>query len=345
LTPGQEYCAEVVAENGSGAEYGGQRFFVAGAPKVLTFEASPTGTTSATVEGEINPAGEETHYQVAYGAASSLWCRYGYLGSPEYTTALQPLGFTDLAFHAVTMGLSGLSPGMEYCAELIGVDHSGSDHGASVTFTTVSEDFLGVSLAGTGSGTVSGSGISCPATCSQIYATGTHVSLSAVSAAGSTFTGWSGACTGTGACAVTLTALERVTATFTADPAPPAVGVVSVVGSTVAVKSTGATAVKLTCSGNTTCVGKLTLTAKVTAKKGKRKHAKTETIGTASFSIAPGATAMVSVKLSRSGPAQLSAAHGHLNATLVILRTSPGPTITTSRTIHLILQRTKNGKG
>jgi hypothetical protein len=76
---------------------------------------------------------------------------------------------------------------------------------------------LTVSNAGTGIGSVSSSpaGITCGTTCSATYPTGTAVTLTAAAATGSTFTGWSGACTGTGSCGVTLTSASAVTATFT----------------------------------------------------------------------------------------------------------------------------------
>ena len=53
--------------------------------------------------------------------------------------------------------------------------------------------------------------------CSATFAPGTMVILSASPASGSTFTGWGGACSGTGAvrCSVTMNAAESVTATFT----------------------------------------------------------------------------------------------------------------------------------
>jgi hypothetical protein len=44
------------------------------------------------------------------------------------------------------------------------------------------------------------------------------VTLTATASAGSTFTGWSGACTGTGSCVVTMSAAKSVTATFTVPP-------------------------------------------------------------------------------------------------------------------------------
>jgi hypothetical protein len=77
---------------------------------------------------------------------------------------------------------------------------------------------LTVSKAGTGTGTVSGPGISCGSDCSQGYAGNTGVTLTAVPTTGSTFAGWSGSCTGTGSCTVTMTAAKAVTATFTRTP-------------------------------------------------------------------------------------------------------------------------------
>jgi Divergent InlB B-repeat domain len=84
------------------------------------------------------------------------------------------------------------------------------DSAAPVTYA------LSVAKAGDGSGTVTSStgGISCGTACSATLPTGTVVALSATPADGSTFTGWSGACTGTGACSLTLSASTSVTATF-----------------------------------------------------------------------------------------------------------------------------------
>ncbi len=78
---------------------------------------------------------------------------------------------------------------------------------------------LRVSLAGAGFGSVQSSpwGIFCPPDCTEAYAPGTAVTLTAI---GSFFTGWSGDCTGPGACVVTMDAPRSVTATFSG-PLPP----------------------------------------------------------------------------------------------------------------------------
>src|SRR5262249_7941406 len=87
-----------------------------------------------------------------------------------------------------------------------------------VTGTGVSAgSTLTVSKAGAGPGTVTSNpaGINCGTTCSASYTTGTPVTLTAAAGAGSTFTGWSGACTGTATtCPVTLRPAPNVTASL-----------------------------------------------------------------------------------------------------------------------------------
>jgi hypothetical protein len=79
---------------------------------------------------------------------------------------------------------------------------------------------LGVSLVGSGSGSVSSlpSGIKCGgggSSCSAQFTSGTVVHLYPLPvSAGSVFAGWSGACSGTGDCSVSLDADKVVTARF-----------------------------------------------------------------------------------------------------------------------------------
>ena len=76
---------------------------------------------------------------------------------------------------------------------------------------------LSVSKSGNGSGTVTSApaGINCGASCIAPFAPGTSVTLTAAPAAGSSFTGWSGACSGTGSCTLVVNADTSVTANFT----------------------------------------------------------------------------------------------------------------------------------
>jgi cellulose 1,4-beta-cellobiosidase len=76
---------------------------------------------------------------------------------------------------------------------------------------------LTVSKAGAGSGAVRSStgGIDCGTTCSAAYGLYTAVTLTAMAAEGSSFAGWSGACSGAQpTCTVSMTAAREVTATF-----------------------------------------------------------------------------------------------------------------------------------
>lgn len=84
----------------------------------------------------------------------------------------------------------------------------------SVTATFILIFPLNVTIAGSGTVTSSPSGITCPGVCSTTFDSGTSVMLTATPTSGWTFAGWSGACTGTGICTVTMSAAEAVTATF-----------------------------------------------------------------------------------------------------------------------------------
>ena len=72
-----------------------------------------------------------------------------------------------------------------------------------------------------GNGTVSPApaGNSCGSYCVEGYSLGSSVTLTATPAAGSTFTGWSGACSGTGNCVLSVSGRMSVTATFAQGPA------------------------------------------------------------------------------------------------------------------------------
>jgi uncharacterized repeat protein (TIGR02543 family) len=86
---------------------------------------------------------------------------------------------------------------------------------ATATFATpVTTHMLRASVKGKGRVTSSPAGISCPGKCSGSFAADGSVRLAAKPAKGYTFTGWSGACRGRGACRVTLSFDSSVRATF-----------------------------------------------------------------------------------------------------------------------------------
>src|SRR5437773_907927 len=107
---------------------------------------------------------------------------------------------------------TGLNPGT---ATMTATGGSGAS--ASTTLTVTDRVALSVVPAGTGTGSVSSSppGISCGTDCSEPYDRGTVVTLTAAPGSGSTFNGWSGCDTVSGAtCTVTMTAAKSVSATF-----------------------------------------------------------------------------------------------------------------------------------
>ncbi|MBL0059326.1 MAG: hypothetical protein IPP35_09500 [Elusimicrobia bacterium] len=87
---------------------------------------------------------------------------------------------------------------------------------AQFSVTPVSLFALTVVRAGTGGGSVGSSvaGINCGVDCTETYSNGTSLTLTATPDATSIFTGWSGACAGTGSCLVSMTGARTATATF-----------------------------------------------------------------------------------------------------------------------------------
>ena len=106
-------------------------------------------------------------------------------------------------------GWSGDCTGSGACSFVMSVDRA-------VTATFGLLHTLDVSLAGPGSGAVTSvpAGIACPGDCTEEFADGTPVALSATPAPGSFLVAWSGACTGAAGCEITMSADRVVTATF-----------------------------------------------------------------------------------------------------------------------------------
>ncbi|WP_212758112.1 InlB B-repeat-containing protein [Usitatibacter palustris] len=110
---------------------------------------------------------------------------------------------------SVFQGWSGACSGVSACAVTM-------DAAKSLTATFGALNTLTVTKSGAGSGSVSSSpaGIDCGSVCAASFVMGENVALTATPAVNSIFDGWSGACTGTGACVVTVDAAKSVSATF-----------------------------------------------------------------------------------------------------------------------------------
>jgi List-Bact-rpt repeat protein len=137
-------------------------------------------------------------------------------GSSDFTTSMDMCTSAILAagqacsvdvnFSPTTGGLrnatlsAAATPGG---ASTVAIDGTGND-----------QFVLTVSTTGSGVGTVTGGGISCAPTCTGTYMDGTMITLTAAPDAVSRFTGWGGACSGTGSCTVTMNQARNVTAGF-----------------------------------------------------------------------------------------------------------------------------------
>ena len=122
---------------------------------------------------------------------------------PDYYTYTAPMTYTASSYTGYSVRA------MLYAL----VDTVWMPQGSLQTYFDVAET---VGKAGTGSGTVTSTpaGIACGVTCTAYFDYASVLTYTATPITGSKFIGWSGACSGTGVCVVTLTAELPVTATF-----------------------------------------------------------------------------------------------------------------------------------
>src|SRR3990172_6683645 len=157
---------------------------------------------SVTVEG--NGSGTVTSSPAGINCGSD--CTELYESGTGVTLTANPQGTSTFA------GWSGACTGSTTTCSLT----MNATRSVTATFTTKPD--LNVTKTGTGGGMVTSSpgGINCGTDCNEPYDQGTSVTLTAAPNGTSTFGGWTGACSGTGACTVTMDASRSVTATFTA---------------------------------------------------------------------------------------------------------------------------------
>ena len=199
---------------------------------------SPTGSEQLTsLEGASN-AGENYGARIRgyihppITGAYTFWLASDDYGELRLSTSDSPANAARIAFvegwtnsrewgkyPSQRSAAINLTAGQRYYIEVLHKEAMGGDNvavswqGPGITQAVIGGSFLSpfvpqqgntfpltVSKGGTGSGTVTSSpaGINCGSTCSATYNSGTSVTLTAAAASGSTFGGWSGACSGTG---------------------------------------------------------------------------------------------------------------------------------------------------
>jgi len=142
------------------------------------------------------------------------------------TTRLERRLETETAYAAIADIPAGLttyvdtstSAGITYCYRAAAFDADGVSAYSNEACGAAPYDSETVTVgkAGTGSGTITStpSGIDCGTTCPATYSAGTAVTLAAIAATGSNFTGWSGNCAGTASCTLASNGAITVTANF-----------------------------------------------------------------------------------------------------------------------------------
>ncbi|WP_031431003.1 MULTISPECIES: pre-peptidase C-terminal domain-containing protein [Methylomicrobium] len=173
----------------------------------------PAGATGLKIE-MADGTGDADLY-VRFGSAPTLTefdCRPYVLGNDEECEGTNPAAGR---YYILVHGYESYS-GLALWAE----------HTSTPPVTTYP---LTVGKTGNGIGTVTSTpaGIACGTDCEENYSAGSTVILMADPAAGSTFAGWGGACSGTSTCSLTMTAAKAVVATFNLAPATQADLVVS----------------------------------------------------------------------------------------------------------------------
>jgi hypothetical protein len=112
----------------------------------------------------------------------------------------------------------------------------------------------------------------------------------------------------------------------------------SLMGSKIAVRARTAL-VKIRRTGTGGCRGHVTLSVKVKmAGKGKHAKSKLKAIGTANFTLSSASTLIVKIKLNAAGRALLKAAHGRLNAHVLVFKSTPAPDQAHTSTVRLVRQ-------
>jgi hypothetical protein len=240
LTSGSSYCYRVQAYNSVGAS--------AYTNTACATTSSATTYSLTTIKGGTGSGGVTSS---PTGITCGATCTASYTSGTAVTLTATP------ATGSIFTGWSDACSGTGTCSVTLAAN-------TAVTATFAPQTYsLAVTRAGTGSGGVASSptGITCGATCTASYTSGTAVTLTATPATGSTFTGWSGACSGAGTCSVTLTANTAVAATFS--HSSNLTGLVAAYGFN---EGSGATVTDASGNGNT---GFISAAAWTTGKFGK----------------------------------------------------------------------------
>jgi hypothetical protein len=139
LASSTAYRFRLVATNGEGSVAGESLSFQTfGPPVVAAGSASLITTTSATINGSIDPEGEETTFQVQY-VSEADFNESGYAEATSVPIVPAAVG-SGVGFVDVTQGLTGLTAETAYRFRLVATNPSGTDLSPDGSFATFSVD-------------------------------------------------------------------------------------------------------------------------------------------------------------------------------------------------------------
>jgi len=283
-------------------------------PLTVTLAGSGTGTVTSTPAGISCPG----------------TCSANFASATSVTLTETPAAGSTFA------GWSGACSGTSSCSISMTAAES-----VTASFQASSSQLpLSVSVTGSGAGTVTSTpaGINCPGTCSANFNTGTSVTLTETPAAGSTFAGWSGACSGTGSCSISMTAAESVTANFQSKTVTTTTTLTVSSAQANAGSSVTFTAKVSPASGNTTPTGSVTFnngaTSLGTAQLSNGTAALTTSSLTAgTYSVTAAYSGDPNSAASSSAAVSLMVVDFTVAASQTILSVVPGQSVQTSLTV------------
>jgi hypothetical protein len=217
LTAGTSYSVRVSAVDESGNE--SLCSSAASGVARATFTVSPTGSIAF---GNVAVGSFADRTVVIQNVSSGTLSGAASATSPFAIVSGGSFSVSPGASHNVVVRFRPTTVGT--VAANLTLTGGGDSISASVTGTGTTVAAPTVTVNRTGSGTVTSTpaGIACGSTCSFTVPAGSQVTLAAAAASGSQFSGWTGPCTGTGSCSVTVNGDVTIGATFAAItyPAP-----------------------------------------------------------------------------------------------------------------------------
>jgi phage head maturation protease len=128
LTAGTTYHFRIVATNSSGTRYSSDRTFTTlsatGPPVAITNPATNVASSSATLNGSVDP----------HGLTTTVYFQYGTTTSYGHTTDSQTK--TGNTYQSVSANISGLTASTTYHFRIVATNSAGTRYGSDGTFTT-----------------------------------------------------------------------------------------------------------------------------------------------------------------------------------------------------------------